>query len=428
MDWKRRHAASALAPLGAPAAILALVTATACPRGEDAQVEAPEDPAGDDAPAAPAAEAEADAPDEEGTFAETSYDTEYEAITLDRIAHPLEHPWAVAPLPDGGLLVTERPGTLHYLADADAERVRVDGTPEVHAENQGGLLEVVPHPEFSENDWVYLTYSKLEEGGGDTATALARARFDAEAAALEDFEEIFVQDRYSSPGRHYGSRVAFLGDGTLLVSVGDRGTDPPRAQDLDDHAGTLLRLEDDGAVPEDNPFVDDPDVLDEIYAYGLRNIQGLVVDPDDDTVWVTDHGPRGGDLIQRVEAGQNYGWPIVTQGWDYRDQSTFPDAEARSMEGVEDPFHEFFPTHAPSGLALVTAGAFPMWAGDLLAGGLRAERIRRVVLGEDEVYHEEELLLEEIGRIRDVREGPEGDIWVVTDEEEGALYRLSPES
>jgi aldose sugar dehydrogenase len=350
--------------------------------------------------------------------------SEYAAIRVVRIAGPFEHPWAVAFLPDGHKLVTERPGRI-YLVDGDGARRELSGAPEVRAQSQGGLLDVAVHPDFEENGWIYLTYSKPADDGADTATALARGVLDVDAGALEELEDLFVQNRYSEPGRHYGSRLAFTPDGKLLMSVGDRGADPPRAQDLGDHAGTLLRLEDDGSPVADNPFVGDDDAADEIYSYGHRNIQGLVV-ADDGTIWVTEHGPRGGDLLHRAEAGKNYGWPVVTQGLSYSDQGPYPHAEARSREGIEAPYHEFFITHAPSGLAIVTSSAFETWQGDLLAGGLRGERLRRLVLGDDGVLHEEELIAGAIGRIRDVREGPDGNLYLLTDAREGALYRIEP--
>jgi glucose/arabinose dehydrogenase len=347
--------------------------------------------------------------------------TEYEDIRVMQLANGLENPWAVAFLPDDRLLITERPGRLLLWDDGDIEEI--SGLPDISARGQGGLLDVVTHPDFEENGWVYFTYSK-PNGSGDTATALGRGRL--EDTALTDVEDLFVQDRYSGPGRHYGSRLAWRADGTLMMSIGDRGSEPPRAQDQGDHAGSVLRLNDDGSVPSDNPFVDDPDVLDEIYTYGNRNIQGLVVDPDTDTVWATNHGPRGGDEIQLLSAGNNYGWPLVTRGLDYGSEGPFPDAVTRRMDGVEEPFYEFLPTHAPSGLAFVTTEQFPAWQGNLLAGGLRSERIRRVVFDENEVLHEEELLLGTVGRIRDVRQGPDGLIYVLSDASDGGLYRIEP--
>ncbi len=346
--------------------------------------------------------------------------SEYEDLLLVNVADGLEHPWSIAFLPDGDYLVTERTGNL-YQMDYDGNLTEISGVPEVYAQNQGGLLEVAIHPEFEDNNYVYLTYSK-PNGDDETATALARGELQGDE--LTNVEDIFVQNEYSSPGRHYGSKLAWTNDGYLLMSIGDRGADPPRAQDNQDHAGTLLRLNDDGSVPEDNPFVGDDDVLDEIYSYGHRNIQGLVVDPETDEIWATEHGPRGGDELNYIEPTINYGWPTVSLGRDYGTEDEFPDTEARRMDGMEDPFYEFLPTLAPSGLALVTHDTFENWEGNLLAGGLRAERIRRVVHNNEEVIHEEELLLQEVGRIRDVREGPDGNIYVVTDEEDGGVYRL----
>ncbi|NGX15687.1 PQQ-dependent sugar dehydrogenase [Wenzhouxiangella sp. XN24] len=340
--------------------------------------------------------------------------TQYEPLRVLRVAEGLEHPWGVALLPEG-YLVTERPGRLNLVIDGEIRRI--SGTPEVHAFRQGGLLDVVLHPEHASNGWVYLTYSSGDEDG--TATALGRGRL--EGTQLVDFEQIFVQDRRSEPGRHYGSRIAWLSDGTLLMTIGDRGSEPSRAQDLGDHAGKVIRLNDDGTVPEDNPFVGRDGALPEIWSYGHRNIQGIVV-AEGDVVWVTEHGPRGGDELNRIEPGQNYGWPVVSKARDYRTEEQY--GEARSRPGYVDPVYEFLPTLAPSGLALVTRDQFPRWRGNLLAGGLAAERIRRVVLEDDVVVHEEELLLGRVGRIRDVREGADGSIYVLTDEDDGGLYRV----
>ncbi|TVS17970.1 MAG: PQQ-dependent sugar dehydrogenase [Gammaproteobacteria bacterium] len=343
--------------------------------------------------------------------------TEYQSIKVVQLA-ALEHPWAVAFLPDGRYLVSERPGRLVIVDDGTLTPVA--GVPDVAARNQGGLLDVVLHPDFESNGWVYLTYSLGDSS--ETTTALARARL--EGQALVDLEVLFEQDRRSGPGRHYGSRLAWMDDGTLLMSIGDRGAEPPRAQDPMDHAGSLLRLTEDGGVPSDNPFADGADALPEIFSYGHRNIQGLVVHPDTGAIWVTEHGPRGGDELNLVRAGENYGWPRAGKGRDYRTEEMY--GEARSIEGMVDPVYEFLPTLAPSGLALVTADTFPRWSGNLLAGGLRPERIARLVIEDDVVVHEETLLNGAVGRIRDVREGPDGHIYVLTDEEEGGLFRIEP--
>lgn len=349
--------------------------------------------------------------------------TQYEAIRVVEVLGDLENPWSVAFLPEGEMLITERSGRLNLLSEG--ELTEISGLPEISRQGQGGLLDVSVHPDYQENGWIYWTYSK-PNNQGQTATALARGQI--EENTLVDVEEIFVQNRYSQPGRHYGSRLAWTNNGKLLMSIGDRGSNPPRAQDNSDHAGTLIRLNDDGSIPQDNPFVDDEAILDEIYAYGLRNVQGMAVNPQTNEIWVTDHGPRGGDELNRIEAGKNYGWPKVTRGLDYRTEETFPHARARRAEDVEDPFYEFLPTHAPSGLALITGNRFQAWQGNLLVGGLSSERIRRVVFNDREVLHEEELLLQTIGRIRDVTEGPDDYIYVLTDESNGGLYRIEPDS
>ena len=354
------------------------------------------------------------------TVVEERIDTEYEAVKLTEVAGGLEHPWAVAAMPGGGYLVTERPGRLQLIQDGEASEV--SGVPEVRAQGQGGLLDVVLHPEFEDNRWIYLTYSAGD--GSETATALARGRLDGNE--LVDMEKLFEQDRRSGPGRHYGSRLAWLDDGTLLMTIGDRGEEPARAQDSGDHAGTVLRLDEDGGVPDDNPFLDNDDVLDEIYSWGHRNIQGLVVDGGTNEVWATEHGPRGGDELNLIQAGQNYGWPAVTKGRDYQTQEQFEDSVRVAREDMVEPVYEFLPTHAPSGLARVSGDVFPAWEGDLMAGGLRSERVRRVVIEGDEVIHEEELFLQKIGRIRDVREGPDGALYLLSDESDGGLYRVTP--
>ncbi len=348
--------------------------------------------------------------------------TQYQDIKVTKVAGGLERPWAVAFLPDNRMLVTERPGRLNIVDNGEV--TVVNGTPEVRAVNQGGLLDVSLHPDYEENGWIYLTFSKP---GPDDETALALVRGRLDGTDFIDTEEIFVQNRYSSPGRHYGSRLAWDNEGILFMSVGDRGADPPRAQDNSDHAGTLLRMYDDGSVPDDNPFVNDPDVANEIFSYGHRNIQGLIINPENNEIWATEHGPRGGDELNFVEAGKNYGWPDASLGRDYRDETRFhAGTEARSIEGMEDPVYELLPTHAPSGLALVTSEHFGNWQGNLMAGGLRAERIRRLVIEDYTVIHDEELLYGEIGRIRDVRQGPDGYIYVVTDEDPGGIYRIEP--
>ncbi|MCC5856935.1 MAG: PQQ-dependent sugar dehydrogenase [Ectothiorhodospiraceae bacterium] len=346
--------------------------------------------------------------------------TEYERARLVEVAGGLEHPWAIAFLPDGRKLVTERSRGLAVIDNGNRTRVR--GVPPFHATGQGGMLDVVLHPDYAENGWIYLTYSKGDSAA--TVPALVRGRLDGNR--LVDVEELFESNTPTGPGRHYGSRVLFLDDGTLLMTIGDRGAEPKRAQDRLDHSGTVVRLNDDGSVPEDNPFVGNDDYAPEIYSYGHRNIQGIVRHPETGQIWATEHGPRGGDELNLVLPGRNYGWPVATLGRDYRTEEPFPDAETRHHADMEDPVFEFLPTLAPSGLAVVTGDRFPAWEGNLLAGGLRAERILRLVIEDRTVVHAEELLHGTIGRIRDVRQGPDGAIYILNDHQDAALYRLEP--
>ncbi|PMR77761.1 PQQ-dependent sugar dehydrogenase [Billgrantia endophytica] len=345
--------------------------------------------------------------------------TEHLDLRLERIASGLESPWSVVMLPDDRFLVSERPGHL-TLIDEAGDSTRLEGLPDVHSHGQGGLLDLALHPSFGdgEHDWVYFTWSKSDNGS--TATALSRARL--EGQRLTDMEELFVQDRYSDPGRHYGSRIAWLSDGTLLMSIGDRGTEPPRAQDKGDHAGSVLRLTETGGAADDNPFLDDAEALDELYTIGNRNIQGMVVTMDGE-VWASEHGPRGGDEVNFLEAGENYGWPEVSKGRDY---GTGEPIGEDSLPGMRDPAHVFDGTQAPSGLAQVTADTFPDWSGNLLAGGLRSERLERLTLENGSVVDSEVILDGHIGRIRDVRQGHDGAIYLLNDDPRGSLYRLVP--
>jgi len=346
--------------------------------------------------------------------------TQYQTLSITRVADGLEQPWAIAFLPGGDLLVSERPGRIQLIS-SDGSRTQVSGAPSVHAQNQGGMLDIVLHPNYEENGWIYMTYSKGDANG--TVPALARARLDG--SQLVDFEDIFESNEVTSPGRHYGSRILFLPDGSLLMTIGDRGAEPERAQDTQDHSGTVVRLAYDGSVAEGNPFLGNPDYAPEIFSYGHRNIQGIILHPATGDIWATEHGPRGGDELNLIEPARNYGWPTVSKGRDYRTQEQW--GEARSMPGMEDPVLEFLPTLAPSGLAVVDGGGFhETWQGNLLAGGLNSERILRLVIEDREVVHAEEIIDGELGRIRDVRQGPDGAIYVATGENDGGVYRIEP--
>lgn len=350
-------------------------------------------------------------------------ESEHLTFSIERVANNLEHPWAVTRLPDGRYLVSERSGNLILITE-NGDKQTLPGLPDVSTHGQGGLLDVSLHPRFGEaggeHDWVYFTWSKPD--GQLTRTALSRGKWQGET--LTDIELVFEQDRASSPGRHYGSRLAWLPDGTLLMSIGDRGRDPSRAQASDDHAGSTLRLTATGDVPDDNPFIDDTNTLDEIYTQGNRNIQGMIVRENGEP-WATEHGPRTGDELNYLQPGKNYGWPEVSRGNDY---ATNEPIGANTLPGMVDPVYVFTGRFAPSGLAEVTSNDFAPWQGQLLAGGLGSETLIRLALEGQKVTQEEVLLEGQLGRIRDVHQSPKGGIYLLTDESPAALYRLKPQA
>ena len=337
------------------------------------------------------------------------------------VAEGLDQPWSIAFLPDGDILITEKPGRLRVVRDGTLLPEAVPGTPEVRAEGQGGLLEVLPHPDFASNRLLYFTYSKPETGGAGATTALARARFENDR--LTALEDLFVAEAWSNGGAHFGSRLAFDGEGHLFMTVGDRGANPlggPReehpAQRLDNHQGKVLRLLEDGGVPADNPFVGREGALPEIYSYGHRNLQGLVIDEQGE-IWTTEHGAQGGDELNRIVAGRNYGWPVIGYGMQYGGQ---PIHVARERAGMEQPIQYWTPSIAPSGLLRYTGDAFSGWQGHFLVGGLDGRQIARVdVAGADEGFRvtrlERPALLWGIGRVRDIRQGPDGSVYVALD-------------
>ena len=331
----------------------------------------------------------------------------------------LEHPWGAAFLPGGDVLVTEKPGRLRWVREGTLQEEPVDGTPQVEAVGQGGLLDVALHPDFESNGLVYLSYSKGVDGG--ITTAVARGRW--EDGALRDTEDILVADATASGGRHFGSRLLFDQEGLLYVTVGDRGLQDP-AQDRTNHIGSTVRIHDDGSVPTDNPFLEDPDALDEIFTYGNRNAQGMALHPETGDVWQNEHGPRGGDELNRMEAGGNYGWPEFSFG-DHYDGRSIPDPTPDS--GTVPPVLHWTPAIAPSGLAFYTGDRFPEWRGDAFNGGLVGRQIRRVVLEEGEAVGEEVLLEDYGSRIRAIVDGPDGYLYFLTDSSNGVLGRLEPE-
>lgn len=349
-------------------------------------------------------------------------ESEEATFRVVRMLDRLEHPWAVDWLPDGRLLITERNGTL-YLVDGQ-QRTALSNVPEVWAENQGGLLDVRVAPDYEATGWIYFTYALREgETGG---TVLGRARLDG--SALTDVEEVYRQTPFLEPNYHFGSRIAFGEDGTLLVAMGERGQRREEAIDLpspNTSVGATVRLTMDGSVPEDNPFVGSDEGLDEVYSYGHRNQQGMAIAPETGTIWQHEHGPHGGDELNLIEPGRNYGWPAVSYGDTYRTPRE-PVGGTTAPE-VTDPVAHWDPSPALSGMAFYTGDRFPNWQGHLFMGALAHEKILRVELDDNnEVVHEEELLQNEIGRIRDVAAGPDGYLYLLTDAPDGGLYRLEP--
>ena len=335
------------------------------------------------------------------------------------VVEGLEHPWGMAFLPDGDILITERPGRLRIVRAGTLDREPIDGVPAVHARGQGGLLDVAVHPDFASNRFVYLSYSRPGEDGTAT-TAVVRGRL--EGNALTDVEDIIEARAWRDAGQHFGSRFAFDRDGYLYISIGERG-EMQAAQDLSNHQGTVLRLHDDGRGPAVNPFIGRAGALPEIFTYGNRSPQGLTVHPETGELWETEHGPRGGDEINVLRAGANYGWPLITYGINY-DGS--PITDIQSKEGMEQPLNYWVPSIATSGIAIYSGDRFPNWQGDVFVGGLAGQHLARVRFDENRRKVEEEKLLEGIGRVRDVRSGPDGYIYLLIDAADAPLIRLEP--
>ena len=334
-------------------------------------------------------------------------------LTLD-----LEQPWGMAFLPDGRLLITERPGRLRIFANGRLERAPVGGLPKVFARGQGGLLDICLHPDFARNAQLYLTYSG--EGEGGAATVLARAEF--RNNALVGVQRLFEALPRTSGGLHFGSRIVFDQAGLLYVTCGER-YQMQRAQNLADLGGKVVRLRDDGSVPPDNPFVGREGARPEIFTWGHRNPQGMAMNPATGRIWVAEHGPRGGDELNLLKAGANYGWPRATHGIDYSGSTISPN---KSLPGMEDPVRVWVPSISPSGLAFYSGDRFPGWKGSVFTGALSDNALIRIELDGDRYLGEERLLVDLLPYIRDVRQGPDGLLYLVTHTDSGGLYRLEP--
>ncbi len=349
---------------------------------------------------------------------------DYRKITL---VENLEHPWSLAWLPDGEILITERPGRLRIIRDGNLDQISIAGVPQVFAMGQGGLLDVSVHPRFAENRLIYLTYSQGDRSGN--RTRIARARL--ENNTLGDLRVIFEVSQSKPGAQHFGSRIIWLADGTLVASIGDGGNPPiefngefirQQAQNRNSHLGKVIRLNDDGSIPSNNPFATSKDAKPALWSYGHRNIQGMTLDPTRNRVWATEHGSRGGDELNLIERGENYGWPVVTHSREYSGGLISPET---SRPGLVDPKVIWTPSIAPSGLAFYNGDRFPQWRGNLFAGGLVSQDIRRIELDEGgNVIAQHSIPIAQ--RVRDVRQGPDGLLYILTDDPNGQLIRLEP--
>jgi len=345
------------------------------------------------------------------------------AFDVEVVARGLEHPWAVEPLPDGSLLVTERPGRMRVVSADGTLGEPISGLPRVDARGQGGLLDVALSPDFADDRTIFWSYAEPREGGN--GTAVARGVLSEDNRSVSDVRVIFrVQPTYDGRA-HFGSRLAFGSDGTLYITTGDRSDANMRhhAQELDNHLGKVMRINPDGSVPQDNPFVGQEGAQPEIWSYGHRNIQALAFDPQD-RLWLVEHGTRGGDELNLIRPGQNYGWPVQAYGIEYRGDPIAGSSTA--PEGYVQPVYYWDPVIAPSGMQWYTGDLFPRWQNSVFIGGMASTRLVRLEVDGERVTGEEHLLTDRGQRIRDVRQGPDGALYIVTDEDEGELWKLVP--
>ena len=347
------------------------------------------------------------------------------AVRVATVTRGLEHPWGLAFLPDGRMLVTERPGRLRVIGkDGTLDPAPVAGLPRVDPQGQGGLLDVALHPQYAANGWIYWTYAQRDERGNN-GTELARGRLAGSAGAyrMTDVQVLFRMAPKTNRGHHFGARLVWDREGRLYMTLGDRG-DMERAQKLDDHAGKILRLTDEGKPAPGNPFEKSAGARPEIFSLGNRNVQGAALHPATGALWATEHGPQGGDELNLIKAGVNYGWPVITYGANYVTGTRI--GEGTEKAGMAQPVKHWTPSPALSGLAFYTGDKFPKWRGDLLLGALRGQALIRVRLDGEKFVEDEFMLRGHVGRVRDVRVGPDGLVYLLVDHPDGALLRVEP--
>lgn len=345
--------------------------------------------------------------------------TQKVAVKVETIASGLDHPWAVKPLPDGAYLVTERPGNMRIIRDGKVS-APIAGVPEVHARGQGGLLDVVLDPKFTGNRTIFFTASVSEDGG--SGTAVFRATLSPDEKRLSEVKRIFLMNKLSRGNIQYGARIAFARDGSLFVSLGDRG-EQDRAQDFQDDAGSIIHIKADGSIPADNPFRDGAQARPEIWSKGHRNPQGIAFDAADGKLYTAEHGARGGDEINTPEAGKNYGWPVISYGRNYSGTKIGIGTEKK---GMEQPIFYWDPSIAPGAIAVYRGRMFPEWNGDFLVTALKFQLLSRLERdGSGKVVERERLFKDDFGRLRDIVVAPDGALLITTDEDNGALLRVS---
>jgi len=351
-------------------------------------------------------------------IAEEIYSSEKHSFTIDTVVDGLEYPWAVEFLPDGRILVTEKPGRLRII-DNGKLLEPVKGVPKVKYKGQGGLLDIALDPDYAKNQIIYISYSGIGKEGIGTEVASAKLV----GNELQELKIIFKAVPKSGGGHHFGSRLVFANDGTLFISLGERG-DKLRAQDLNDHAGSLIRINRDGSVPKDNPFVNNSNAKPEIYTYGNRNMQGIAMHPVTGDIWTVEHGPQGGDELNLMKPGINYGWPIITYGKNYVIGTRI--GEGTEKEGMAQPVHYWVPSIATSSLLFYDGDKFPNWKGNAFVSSLKFGQLVRLEMKDNKVIKEERLINGAVGCIREVQQGPDGFLYILTDEAKGRLLRIKP--